>query len=132
MKKEVSIELRSLYRAIGEFAYAIASQDSRITSLEKLVFQEATKEELGKDAWVAQDRFEALVNQYSQTTLSLEQTYNNVLFNIKQNKHALTSDLLEHFIALLEKVAGVSGITDSEIGWIERFREDTTPLIFIP
>jgi hypothetical protein len=125
----ISVELRSLYRAIGELAYAIATQDSRVTSLEKLVFQEAAKEELGKDAWVAQDRFEALVNMPVGTVLAIEQTYNNVIFSIKQHSSALTSELLEKFVSLLEKVAGVSGITDNELQWIERFREDVVKLV---
>lgn len=127
--KDSSVELRSLYRAIGELAYAIATQDSRITSLEKLVFQEATKEELGKDAWVAQDRFEALVNTPVGFHLSIEQTYNNVIFTIKQHRSALSADLFERFLSLLEKVAGVSGITELELVWIERFREDAAKLI---
>ena len=131
MKSDISIELRSLYRAIGELSYVLASEDARITSLEKLVFFEAAKEELGKDAWVAQDSFNALINQPLTAKLSVEQAYNHVLYIIKQNRYALTNDLVERFIGLLEKVAGVSGITDKEIAWIERFREDVTKLITI-
>lgn len=122
--KDISVELRSLYRAIGELAYAIATQDSRVTSLEKLVFKEAAKEELGKDAWVAEDSFYAMVNMPQSNHLSIEQTYNKVLFTIKQHQSALTEDLFERCVSLLEKVAGVSGITEEELVWIERFRED--------
>lgn len=127
--KNVSVELRSLYRAIGELAYAIATQDSRVTSLEKLVFKEAAKEELGKDAWVAEDSFQIMVNTPQSNHLSIEQTYNKALFTIKQYQSALTEDLCERFVSLLEKVAGVSGITEEELVWIERFREDVQKFI---
>ena len=95
MKSDISVELRSLYRAIGELSYVLASEDARITSLEKLVFFEAAKEELGKDAWVAQDSFNALINQPLTAKLSVEQAYNHVLYIIKQNRYALTNDLVE-------------------------------------
>jgi hypothetical protein len=118
----LSIELRNLYRAIGELSYVLARNDGSITTLEKTVFEEAIKEELGKESWVAKDRFDSLINQGLKADVL--KTYNHVLYIIRQNKYVLNDDLIERFIAVLEKVAGVSGITDEEIQMIEKFRED--------
>jgi hypothetical protein len=128
----ISVELRSLYRAIGELAYALATQDARVTSLEKLVFREAAKEELGKDAWVAEDSFNNMVNLPQTQHLTIEQTYNKTLFTIKQHQTVFSEDLCERFVSLLEKVGGVSGITEVEQLWIERFREDAYKFVNIP
>jgi hypothetical protein len=124
--QDISIEVRNLYRAIGELAYVLAKIDKSLSQVERLVFQEAIKEELGKDSWLAKDRFEMLENQGIKA--DLEQTYNRVLFAIRQNRLGLNEDLIEKFIAVLEKVGGVSGITDEEIAIIERFREDVTKI----
>lgn len=120
--KDLSLEIKNLYRAIGELAYVLAKSDNYLSRVEKIVFQEAIKEELGKESWLAKDRFDMLDNQ--QVKASLEQTYHRVMYIIRQNKNGLNEELIEKFIAVLEKVGGVSGITDEEIAFIERFRED--------
>jgi hypothetical protein len=125
--EDLSLEVRNLYRAIGELAYVLAKSDNYLSRVERIVFQEAIKEELGKESWLAKDRFDMLDNQ--QVKSSLEQTYHRVLFIFRQNKYGLTEDLIEKFIAVLEKVGGVSGITDEEIAFIERFREDVQKIL---
>jgi hypothetical protein len=119
---EISIEERNLYRALGELSYIIATTDGRLSNVEKVVFEEALKEELGLNGWLAKDRFNMLLEQNAST--EFEATYQRVLFAFRQNKSVLTEVLIEKFIAVLEKVAGVSGITDEEIDTIERFRGD--------
>lgn len=119
---EISIETRNLYRALGELAYLLTRADTLTSKTEKIVFAEAIKEELGKENFLAKDRFDRLDAQGAE--LDLEATYNRVMFAIKQNKRGLSDELIERFIAVLEKVGGVSGITDIEIDWIEKFRED--------
>jgi hypothetical protein len=122
MKNNFSLEKHNLIRAIGELSYVIAKSDGNISRIEKLVFEEALKEELGSEAWLAKDRFDLLAEQGMKA--SIEETYHRVLFMFKQNKIALDVDITEKFINILEKVAGVSGITDEEIALIERFRAD--------
>lgn len=124
---EISIEIRNLYRAIGELAYLLTRVDALTTKTEKIVFEEAIKEELGKESWLAKDRFERLDTQGAQ--IDLLATYNRAMFSMQQNKHGLNEELIEKFIAVLEKVGGVSGITDMEIDWIEKFREDIHKMI---
>lgn len=121
-----SLEESNLHRAIGELAYVMAQTDRHISTVERVVFEEAIKEELGKNSWLAKDRFDWLERQ--QAEANLEATYNRVLFTIKRNKSSLNEDLIERFIAVLEKVGGVAGITDEEIALIERFREDVTKI----
>jgi hypothetical protein len=123
----ISIELRDLYRAIGELSYVLARNDGSLTTLERAVFAEAVKEELGKEAWLAQDRFDALVNKGLEA--DVQQTYNHVLYLFRQHQHILNEDLIERLIAVLEKVAGVAGITEEEIALIEKFREDVLKLL---
>ncbi|TAE74157.1 MAG: hypothetical protein EAZ85_05220 [Bacteroidetes bacterium] len=124
---EFVIEKRNLYRAIGELSYVIAQSDGRISKVEKLVFEEALKEELDNDGWLAKDRFDMLASQGMKA--SIQETYHRVLFMFKQNKIALNAELTEKFINILEKVAGVSGITDEEIAIIEKFKTDVSSIL---
>ena len=123
---DVSLTTRNLYRAIGELAFVITRADSITSKVEKVVFKEAIKEDLGKDSWLAEDRFNWLDLQGEK--IDPEATYNRVIFMIRQNKQGLDDDLIEKFISVLEKVGGVSGISDEEIALIERFREDVTKI----
>ncbi|NJL14745.1 MAG: hypothetical protein HC913_18255 [Microscillaceae bacterium] len=118
----LSLEKIALLRAVGELAFVTARTDGMLTQLEKKVFREAVQEELGSEGWAALDRFDHLDG--TNLKLSPEQAYNRALFAIRQNRKALTPDLIERFIALLEKVAGVSGISEDEIQMIERFQAD--------
>lgn len=121
---ELTLEERNLYRALGELAYVIAKADDVLSRIEVVVFQEAIKEDLGNDHWLAKDRFERLESEGVKA--NIEATYNRVLFLLKQNKRGLSEDMIEKFISVIEKVAGVSGITDRERTIIEKFREDIT------
>ena len=122
LSKQISIEVRNLYRALGELAYAFAMADKKLSNIERIVFQEAVKEELGKDSWLAKDRFDMIEQEGGRQTY--DEIYHRVLYQIKQNHRALSDGLIERFILVLEKVAGVSGITDEEITRIENFKED--------
>ncbi len=126
-KMTISLEQNNLYRAIGELAYVVAKIDGIISPMERLVFQEAIKEELGKNSWFAKASFDALDNQNVKFTV--EETYNRVMFNIRQNKSALNEEIIIRFISILEKVGGVSGITDIEIGVIEKFKDSVTKIL---
>ncbi len=124
---KISLEKNNLYRAIGELSFVIAKSDNMLTQIEKTVFREAVKEELGEEGWIVIDRFEYLDQNNHKPTM--EQTYNRAIYVFKQNKEVLSEALIEKFIALLEKVAGVSGITDREILLIEQFQEDMNKLM---
>lgn len=124
---EFVIEKNNLYRAIGELSYVIAKSDGNISKIEKLVFEEALKEELGNDGWLAKDRFDMLAAQGMKA--GIQETYHRVLFMLKQNKIGLDANLVEKFINILEKVAGVAGITDEEIAIIERFKSDVNAIL---
>ncbi len=124
---EFVIEKRNLFRAIGELSYVIAKSDGNISKIEKLVFEEALKEELGTEGWLAKDRFDMLASQGMKA--GLQETYLRVLFMFKQNKIGLNNELIEKFINILEKVAGVSGITDEEIEIIEKFKTDVSIIL---
>ncbi len=123
----ISLEKNNLYRAIGELAYVIARSDSLLTQLERTVFREAVKEELRGEGWAAIDRFEYLDQNEQKPTL--EQSYNRAIYTFKQNKQALSAELAEKFVSLLEKVGGVSGITDREIIVIEQFQVDMAKIL---
>ncbi|MDX2305377.1 MAG: hypothetical protein NW226_21380 [Microscillaceae bacterium] len=123
---ELSLTIRNLYRAIGELAFVMTRSDKVTSKIEKIVFKEAIKEDLGKESWLAEDRFNWLDLQGEK--IDVEATYNRVIFMIRQNKQGLSEELIEKFISVLEKVAGVKGITDDEIALIERFREDVTKI----
>ncbi len=128
MSFTVSLEENNLYRAIGELAYFIARSDGVLRPIERLVFREAVKEDLGLYDWLAQDKFDALDNQGVQSTL--EETYKRVMFIIRKNKNALTLKIIERFVKVLEKVGGVSGITQIEIDLIEQFKNDALEIFF--
>jgi hypothetical protein len=128
MSFTILLEENNLYRAIGELAYFIARSDGVLRPIERLVFREAVKEDLGLNDWLAQDKFEALDNQGTPSTL--EETYKRVIFSIRKNKNALTLNIIERFVKVLEKVAGVSGITQREIDLIEQFKGDALEIFF--
>ncbi|EAY24802.1 hypothetical protein [Microscilla marina] len=120
--QELTLEERDIYRAIGELAYVIATVDNVLSKSEKVVFTEAVKEDLGRNSWLALDRFEQLENE--QIDHNLDATYNRVLFVIRKNKDVLTEDHIEKFISVLEKVAGVSGVSEEELAIINQFQVD--------
>ncbi len=124
--KNISLETRNLYRALGELAYVIARADDRTTKMERIVFQEAVKEDLGKESWLAQDRFDWLDKQGDK--VNVNEAYHRVMYTFRLNQTAITENLIEKFISVLDKVGGVFGITDQELDLIERFREDATKL----
>ena len=120
--QDLTIEERDIYRAIGELAYVIATVDNVLSKGEKIVFTEAVKEDLGEHSWLALDRFEQLENE--QIDRNLDATYNRVMFVIRKNRDVLTQDHLEKFISVLEKVAGVSGVSEEELAVINQFQVD--------
>lgn len=120
--QELTLEERDIYRAIGELAYVIATVDNVLSKGEKIVFTEAVKEDLGRNSWLALDRFEQLENE--QIDRDLDATYNRVMFVIRKNKDVLTENHLEKFISVLEKVAGVSGVSEEELAVINQFQVD--------
>ena len=120
--QELTLEERDLYRAIGDLAYVIATVDGVLSNNEKIVFQEAIKEDLGENSWLALDRFEQLENEYIDR--DLEVTYNRVMFIIRKNQQALTQVHINKFISVLEKVAGVYGISEEEMSVITQFKVD--------
>ncbi|HAS40356.1 MAG TPA: hypothetical protein DCS93_07745 [Microscillaceae bacterium] len=120
--QELTLEERDLYRAIGDLAYVIATVDGVLSNSEKIVFQEAIKEDLGENSWLALDRFEQLENEYIDR--DLEVTYNRVMFIIRKNQQALTQEHIDTFISILEKVAGVYGISEEEMSVITQFKVD--------
>lgn len=124
---ELSIAFKDLYRAIGELAYVIARTDNQTNNLERKVFQEAIKEELGKDSWVASDRFDNLYDQ--SVKIDPEKTYHHAIYLMKIHQEILTEELIEKFINVLEKVGGVSGISDEERILIERFIDDSSKIL---
>lgn len=124
---ELSIALKDLYRAIGELAYVIARTDNQTNNLERKVFQEAIKEELGKENWVAGDRFDMLYQQSAK--IDAEKTYNHAIYLMKIHQAILSEDLIDKFINVLEKVGGVSGISDDERILIERFIDDSSKIL---
>ncbi len=120
--QDLTLEERDLYRAIGDLAYVIATVDGVLSNTEKIVFQEAIKEDLGEHSWLALDRFEQLENEYIER--DLEVTYNRVMFIIRKNQQVLTEQHIEKFISVLEKVAGVSGVSEEEMSVITQFQVD--------
>ncbi|OJJ13988.1 hypothetical protein BKI52_44790 [marine bacterium AO1-C] len=120
--QELTLEERDLYRAIGDLAYVIATVDGVLSNSEKIVFQEAIKEDLGEHSWLALGRFEQLENEYIDR--DLEVTYNRVIFIIRKNQQALTQNHIDKFISVLEKVAGVSGVSEEELSVITQFQVD--------
>ena len=120
--QELSLEERDIYRAIGELAYVIAAVDNVLSKTEKIVFEEAVKEDLGANSWLALDRFEQLENE--EIERNIDATYNRVLFVMRKNKDTLTETHIEQFISVLEKVAGVSGVSEEELSIITQFQVD--------
>lgn len=120
--QELTIEEKDIYRAIGDLAYVIATVDNVLSKSEKIVFEEAIKEDLGANSWLALNRFEQLEKEYIDH--DIEATYNRVIFIIRKNQQALTEDHIEKFISVLEKVAGVSGVSEEEMAVITQFQVD--------
>lgn len=120
--QELTLEERDLYRAIGDLAYVIATVDGVLSNSEKIVFKEAIKEDLQENSWLALGRFEQLENEYIDH--DLDATYNRVMFIIRKHQHCLTQDHIEKFISVLEKVAGVSGVSEEEMSVITQFTVD--------
>lgn len=120
--QDLSLEERDIYRAVGELAYVIAAVDNVLSKTEKIVFEEAVKEDLGANSWLALDRFEQLENE--QIDRDIDATYNRVMFVMRKNKDSLTQTHIEQFISVLEKVAGVSGVSEEELAIITQFQVD--------
>ena len=120
-KKELSLGERNLYRAVGELAFVIAKADNIMREEERRAFHKVIVEDFGENSWIALDRFQFIENI---PTSDVESTYNHVIFLIKQNKQALTEDLVIKFIHVIEKVAEVAGIHENQYKYIDRFKAD--------
>jgi|GEM_PF-2326838 len=119
--KDLSLEERNLYRAVGELSFVIAKADNLLRESERQAFHRVILEEFGENSWIAEDRFHLIDKT---PTSDAESTYNHVIFMIKQNKHALTEDLVETFTRVIIRVAEVANIHENQMCYINRFEED--------
>ncbi|NJL13171.1 MAG: hypothetical protein HC913_09350 [Microscillaceae bacterium] len=119
--KDLSLEERNLYRAVGELAFVIARADNILEQEERKAFHEVVLEELGEHSWIAEDRFQLI----AETPASdVESTYHHVMYLIWQNQRGLTKELVHKFISVICRVAEVANIHKNQQGYIDRFRHD--------
>lgn len=120
-EKNVSLEERNLYRAVGELAFVIAKADNVLRESERQAFHKVIVEDFGENSWIAEDRFSLIE---STPTSDVESTYNHVIFLIRQNKNALSDELVGKFIHVIEKVAEVANVHRNQYKYITRFKTD--------
>ncbi len=119
--KDISLEERNLYRAVGELSFVIAKADNVLRESERQAFHQVILEEFGENSWIAEDRFHLIEKT---PTSDAESTYNHVLFMIRQNKSRLTQELVEVFIRVITRVAEVANIHENQMNYINRFEDD--------
>ncbi|GAB4396977.1 MAG: hypothetical protein OHK0053_12340 [Microscillaceae bacterium] len=119
--KDLSLEERNLYRAVGELAFVIARSDNILHHEERKAFHEVVLEELGEHSWIAEDRFQLIADTPAS---DVESAYHHVLYLIRQNQRGLTKDLVHKFIRVICRVAEVANIHKNQQGYIDRFRHD--------
>lgn len=122
----ISLQESNLYRAIAELSYAIAKADQELDKKEEDVFMDIIDQELGKNDWVAEVRFEVIFNSLKPST---EEAYQHAMLLIEQNKSGLTREVVNKFKRILKGVAEVSGITEEEQDVIEKFDIDIEKLL---
>ncbi|MCS6820503.1 MAG: hypothetical protein NZ551_01395 [Microscillaceae bacterium] len=118
---ELSHEQKNLYRAIAELAYAIAKADKTLEEAEIEAFENAVREELEVDEWLAEIHFKILRTSIKP---DLESAYNHSMFLIKNNQKGLTPELVAKFQRILQKVANVAGVSNEEQAILDRFNQD--------
>ncbi|NJO00509.1 MAG: hypothetical protein HC880_01430 [Bacteroidia bacterium] len=119
LNKDLNLEERNLYRAVGELAFVIAKADNILRDSERKAFHDAIVRFFGENYWI--DRFQLID---STPATDLESTYRHVIFMIRQNKQALNDDLVDKFIKIICEVAEVTSIHEQQQVYIDRFRED--------
>jgi len=118
---ELTLAEHNLYRAIAELSYIIAKADHKFMKEEVEIFKKTVKEELGQAGWLAESRFD-IINDAIHP--HIDQAYNHVMFTIKQNRHALSNEMVQKFINVITKVAEVADIVEEEQRIIDKFKED--------
>lgn len=119
--KDLTLEERNLYRAVGELAFVIAKADNILRDSERQAFHDAIEDSFGKNSWIAEDRFQWIERT---PTTDVESTYHHVLYLIRQNKLGLSDELVEKFIDVICKVAEVANIHEKQKEYIDRFNQD--------
>lgn len=126
MHRDMNIERREIYRAIGELAYVVAKSDRGLTSAEKEAFYQIAKEELEYDSWAAQSRFDLLDEV---TKPSIEHAYNEAMHELRKYSDHLTTELKEKALVVLQRLAACcGGLSANETFVLTRFRKDLQSL----
>jgi hypothetical protein len=126
MNPEMNIERIEIYRAIGELAYVVAKADRGLTRAEKEAFYKIAGEELDYESWAAQSRFD-LLDEVTQP--SIDRAYNDALHELKKHSAALTPELKDKAVVVLQRVAACcDGLTANEAFVLARFRKDLQSL----
>lgn len=125
---ELTLQQKDLYRAMGELAYAIAKSDKVLSKEEREAFLMVIDQDLGRESWLAKDRFEMLENQLIQT--NIEKTYNHVMYLLKINKDALTGDIVKKFKDVVNSIAQATvQMTEEEKSLLNRFHQDLNAIV---
>jgi len=120
---------QSLFYALGEMAYAIASADGTIQKEEKEELQKILVSEFS-DYPGAYNYTEIIFHILQKDKLDLETTYNWAIREIKFNKEHLTAVLSMKFIKVIEKVAhAFPPVTADEQKLVDRFIKEIITII---
>jgi|GEM_PF-798173 len=114
-----SLSVADLYMGLGSLVYALAKADGQIEPREiKLI-----RSLLGEDLYggVAMCSFTARAYHHD----TVEEAYQHALRCFVAHLHGLTPGRLEHFLTILEAVAGIDGaVCEAENTVLNRFRAD--------
>lgn len=124
--------LQSLYYAIGEIAYAVASADGDVQKEERLRFHSIVAAELRCDHY-GFDISGIVFQIMDKEKQSTENAYNWAMKQIRLNSHYLSPELKSEFVNVMEKIArAYPPVTTEENNLIERFKKDIAPLVGDP
>jgi len=117
---------KSLYYALGHFAYAVAMADGAVQTDEQDRLQEIVKEEAFKlnfDADVSEIIFHILQSE----NLNVETTFKWGMDELRKGKQKWTPELQASFVMILERVAAAfPPITAEEQRVIQRFKKESS------
>ena len=117
----LNLQEESLYRAVAELAYAIAGADRKVTEDEIDAFEKAVRHNLMEAEDIVVQHFKFL---YENKRPRLDLNYEHAISIIERNKQFLDRLRIRKFLYILEKVAEVGGIVESERELLDRFELD--------
>jgi hypothetical protein len=116
---EFSEEEISLYKALTDLAYTLASLHQPLDATQMDIFGQTIQNTLGEGEWMVLDSFVFKPHQDD-----LENIYKQVIEQVENNKKALTGVVITKFIYILEKISEVMKVSNEDKKVIDRFESD--------